>query len=185
MKNLTPYIDFSPEFSDEEKMKRMLSDEDHYTNLLNILMNDLKGKWYEKIGKYLVGKFGKRLPNDYHWVKCEKDDDFRFVGIAFMTGSLGNLSLNAETMQKLWGNPIFHDNFGEGGLEDFEEDSSGYASYFKTINGLNFHIGYDHRGTGVEVMSISNFSPATRKYPAAEDVFNAIKLLVDEVVYLY
>lgn len=60
----------------------------------------------------------------------------------------------------MFGEPIYHDNFGEGfdgewneDLEDYDEPEikSSFASYFVTLNNINFHIGYDHRGTTFEV----------------------------------
>lgn len=181
---------FDPEFSDEEKMNRMMRDVDKYTSLLNILMNDIKGKWYEKIGQHILDSFSGKLLVQLGFITRSSgkdiynDNNLRFLGISFMTGSLGDAGLSPESMQKLWGNPIFHDNFGEGGIEGlYEEDTSGYASYFKTIGGLNFHIGYDHRGTGVEVMCPDRVNRGGSITP--ESVFNSLKLLIDDVIYLY
>jgi hypothetical protein len=63
-------------------------------------------------------------------------------------------------LQKIFGDPLFHDEFGEGFEGEYDEETDeytdpenkhGFASYFVNIDGVKFHIGYDHRGTTMEV----------------------------------
>ena len=64
-----------------------------------------------------------------------------------------------------------HSEFGEGFDED-DHQGHQYASYIVNVDGLNFHIGYDHRGTSVEVES-------TKGEPSPERLFKAMCALVD------
>ena len=68
-------------------------------------------------------------------------------------------------LQKLFGDPLFHNEFGEGFEGEYDEETDEYtdpenkhdfASYFVSIDGVKFHIGYDHRGTTIEVEDNTN-----------------------------
>lgn len=79
-------------------------------------------------------------------------------------------------MKELFGEPIYHDEFGGGFEGDYNEDTDSYddpeikesfASYFVTIEGVDFHIGYDHRGLAIEVKpntSVDDLIKALKKF---------------------
>jgi len=172
-------------FSYEKELKDWTDGKVDYTNAMNILMNDRSKDWYSEIGKYIFSTLKDNYPTyvkhtiDYNNGKGGKlDDDFRSVGIFFMTSDLG-----WKSGHKLWGPPLYHDEFGEGFYDDDiklmkELDSdekslmkiSNYASYFITVNGIKMHIGYDHRGTGVE------FEQGT----TPQQAFDCLKEIIDD-----
>lgn len=88
---------------------------------------------------------------------------------------------NENILRKLFGEPLYHDEFGEGfegeydeELEDYlePENESSYASYFIEINNIVLHIGYDHRGTSFEVKDVDDSV-------SNQQVIDAIKMLID------
>ena len=85
----------------------------------------------------------------------------------------------------MFGEPLLHDEFGEGfeGEYDEETDERGepdikesYASYFVNVGGVELHIGYDHRGTGIEIETDGEWDISDNK---AKKCFDCLKKLVD------
>ena len=134
------------------------------TNWMNVLHNNnskekkLFGKvdYLSDIGKYIANN--DKFKNDY-WLAyfLNKDkinsDRYASICITFITSTLGK-----DNLYKMFGDPILHNEFGEG-FDENEKDPEifggvgdyTYASYFPTINDTKIHIGYDHRGTSVEL----------------------------------
>ena len=89
----------------------------------------------------------------------------------------------------MFGKPIFHDEFGEGFDGEYDEETDeelepeikeSYASYFVNVDGTNFHIGYDHRGTGIEIEVPSKFNyDGNFSDEDAKKCFESLKKLVD------
>lgn len=77
--------------------------------------------------------------------------------------------IDKKIMKKMWGNPLFHSEFGEG---FGRKSKSTFASYFVEIDGFKFHIGYDHRGTSIE--------PDSKLTP--DQLFDCLKVLMDEIL---
>ena len=91
-------------------------------------------------------------------------------------------------LKKMFGEPILHDEFGEGfeGEYNDETDEYGepdikesYASWFVTINGVDLHIGFDHRGTKIEI-NIPLSQQSNVPLETAQKAFQVMKGLVDE-----
>lgn len=133
------------------------------TSSFNILINDTKNEWYSKIGQEIINIYGiDNLPlifsysvnklKNKKFTKFNKENDIhREIAIYFLTGYLCD-----DKLEELFGEPIRHSEFGEGFHEydDNEEEieiEEYYRSYFPIINGVKIHIGYDHRGTSIEV----------------------------------
>lgn len=136
---------------------------------LTSLMNKWQMEdWYDKLGEYHEGS----KPRKFSYLKAfqgGKSARDRFIGILFITSTL------CENLEKMLGKPFYHNFFGEG-MEQ-QEDNYGnlvpsryqYASYMLSINGHKYHIGYDHRGSSIEVdPKVANL-----------EIFNDIKELVD------
>lgn len=80
---------------------------------------------------------------------------------------------------KRCGDPIYHNEFGEG----FDKKKKYlYASYFVEIDGVWIHIGYDHRGTRIEIEYTSDDVYDIHKEifkKDAEKCFNVLKKIID------
>lgn len=173
-------------FSYEQELKDWMDGKVNYTRDMNILMNDRSKNWYSELGKYIFDTLKGNYPVhvkhviDYNKGKIMNDNDdfYRSIAIFFMTSDIG-----WKSGHKLWGSPLYHDEFGEGFYDDdikimkeLDNDEktlmklSNYASYFITINGIKIHIGYDHRGTGVE------FEVGT----TPQQAFDCLKEIIDD-----
>jgi hypothetical protein len=151
------------------------------TPTLNILVNSGKN-YYAKLGEYIAKRYkesNKPLPV---WAGIYLGDDvgrnsmlnllnfkerkaYQGLGIHFITAAL-----SPEYLKLILGEPLYHDEFGEGFANDegLEDINAQYASYFVDLNGLKAHIGFDHRGTQIET-----------EFCDAEELFNALKIEVD------
>lgn len=165
------------------KLKEYVSGELHLTPIMNLLMNERSKNWYDELGKYIVKtldiqsipelKFLSDRLKEKSLIKKLKDfnnDNYFLVSSFFLTSAL-----NEETLKKMFGNPIYHSEFGEG----FDKKKKySYASYFVEIDGVWLHIGYDHRGTMIEIEYTSDVYKEIFKEDA-EKCFNVLKKLVD------
>lgn len=168
---ISNFKDFNKELHD------YVSGKFNLTPIQNILMNDYDNEWYSLIGKYFLEKWGEENLQEHKITldrikkgnKRDKETGYRMLGIFFITSHL-----NEETLKEMFGKPICHSEFGEGfdnkrKYDDRGNESPEYCSYFLNIDGHKAHIGYDHRGTSIEVEN--GLKP--------EEVFNMIKELVD------
>lgn len=156
----------------KNKLKNYVSGNINYTPIGNYILNGKNRDGWEEIGKYAYNVvFGGKLPeslkfmdvdlNPKNFVKKLTDfgkvkRSYEFLGIMLLTHS----DYVIDKLKELYGEPIYHSEFGEGfdGEYDEETDEFGepdikedFASYFVTIEGVDFHIGYDHRGLTIEV----------------------------------
>lgn len=85
----------------------------------------------------------------------DSNNIYSSLGIMFLTDTL-----NEEALRKMFGEPLLHNEFGEGFEGEWDDESEDYldpeiketyASYFLEIKNIDIHIGYDHRGTTIEV----------------------------------
>ena len=142
------------------------------TPTMNILMNDRSKDWYGLIGKYFLEQYGEENLEDHEILfdrlkngsKKDKETSYFMLGTYFLTTYLDETSL-----KEMFGNPICHSEFGEGFRPRRKYE---YCSYFIDISGHKAHIGYDERGTRMEVEK--DLSP--------NEVFEMIKELVDKYV---
>ena len=158
-----------------------------FQNQRDRLQGSRKTDYYAEIGEYIWNIFKGNLPEELKFfedmfkekiikklsVFNNREQQYSSIAIHFLTSVL-----NGEILKKLFGDPIYHNEFGEGfdGPYDEETDEYGepeikesYASYFVEIEGVKFHIGYDNRGTNIEV----------EPNLTAEQVVTSIKKLID------
>jgi hypothetical protein len=146
----------------KDKLKEYVEGNMNYTPIFNIL-NDLSKNWYAEIGKYIFNKFDGKLPKELksfedkikenkkkfikniHTNDNDKERTFLSIGILFLTSTL-----NKQSLIDMFGNPLMHNEFGEG-FEHNKYKGHQFASYFVNIDGYELHIGYDHRGTCIEI----------------------------------
>ena len=139
------------------------------TPTINILMNDSTKDWYSLIGEDFFNNVDEDFFKSNKWIekikkasKKEKNKYYDFIGINFITSYL-----NEESLKNMFGEPICHGEFGEG----FEPKRKyEYCSYFVDINNSKVHIGYDERGTTIEV----------EKGLTTNEVYEIIKVLIDK-----
>lgn len=184
----------------EQKLKDYKNGKIHYTPIQNIMMNNHSKDWYVELGKYInetldtdnipkLKFFSKKLKERKGLITKIKDfvspenQAYSSISINFITSVLDEKSL-----ENMFGKPLLHDEFGEGfdGEYDEETDDYGepeikesYASYLVNVDGTNFHIGYDHRGTGVEIEVPKKFNHDENSDEDAKKCFESLKKLVD------
>lgn len=156
----------------EQKLKDYTGGKKNYTPIMNIIMNNRSENWYAELGKYIteeldiekipyLGFYADKLKERKSVITKIKDfispesRTYTSVAIHFLTGVL-----DEKALENMFGKPIFHDEFGEGFDGEYDEETDeelepeikeSYASYFVNVDGTNFHIGYDHRGTSIEI----------------------------------
>lgn len=186
----------------ENKLKDYISGKTHYTPIMNIMLNSrTTGNWYAKLGVYItetldiekipyLGFYVDKLKERKGIITKIKDfvspesRTYTSIAIHFLTGVL-----DEKALEKMFGKPYFHSEFGEGfeGEYDEEADEYGepeieesYASYIVNVGDTYFHIGYDHRGTNIEVEVPKGFEYNTIVSDAeGRRCFEALKKLVD------
>lgn len=186
----------------KQKLKDYTEGKIDFTPIMNIMINNHSKNWYVELGKYITDTLdiekiseldflSKKLKEKKKIMTKIKDyfnsTDRVYSSIAtfFLTSTLDEISL-----RKMFGEPILHNEFGEGfdgewneELDDYDdpEIKESYASYFVNIGGTNFHIGYDHRGTGIEIELPSSYkwSDKGTSDSDAEKCFDALKGLID------
>lgn len=151
------------------QLESYVKGEIEYTPAMNILLNDLRDDdIYSKLGKYIYDMYSGKIPYFHKQFDPKESRMLMLTGTMFYTSALG-----PKALRKIFGEPLFHNEFGEGeGSGEYKVDLQGkeYASYFETVNGVDMHIGYDHRGTMVEV--------STSASPKA--IVEAMKALIDK-----
>lgn len=186
----------------EQKLKDYAEGRTHYTPIMNIMMNNRSKDWYAELGKYItetldiekipdLAGMSKRLTPDKRVLTKMKDffsnnNNRVYFSIAslFLTSVL-----DEKTLRNMFGEPLMHSEFGEGFDGEYDEETDQelepeikdfYASYFVNVGGTELHIGYDHRGTCIEIQKPSKFRWEGKiSDRAAETCFEALKKLVD------
>ena len=116
----------------------------------------------------------KKKPTLVQRIKGRKLNDIDIsIGIFFLTSEL-----DRDNLEMIFGKPIVHKKFGEGGIKGGK-----YASYFPEINGKIIHIGYDHRGTSIEVKYGGDVFNYTEEQ--CDEYFEIVKVLVDKYRSLF
>ena len=155
----------------KDKLNSYIKEETFYTPILNIMMNNRSKDWYAELGKYIDDKIDITKVPDLAYcashrpknniatkIKDFLSSDSRFyfnIASMFVTSTL-----DEKNLKKMFGEPLLHSEFGEGfdgewneEEDDFDEPEikEDHASYFVNVGGTDLHIGYDHRGTSVEI----------------------------------
>lgn len=146
------------------KLEKYVKGEINYTPIMNIFINNRTKDWYAELGKYIDETIDINQVPDFAF--CSKHynakfkgflDDRFYFGIASM---FVTSTLDENALKKMFGEPILHSEFGEGFDGEYDEETDdflesqikeSYASYFVNVGGSDFHIGYDHRGTRIEI----------------------------------
>lgn len=153
-------------------LKKYMNNQIDVTHSMNVLMNVKNADYFVHIGEYFLNACEKtnKSTDEIEFSRNigrkkagKKRDNFRSVAIYFITSFL-----NRESLEKMFGPPVYHNEFGEG---FDEEDNINYncLSYFIEINNDYYHITNDHRGTSVEVPREGD----------PEKIVNDIKELID------
>ena len=185
----------------EQKLKDYTKGKIHYTPVMNIIMNNRSKDWYVELGKYIIEEldiekipylsfFADKLKERKGLVTKIKDfvspetQTYSSISIHFLTGVL-----DEKALENMFGKPIFHDEFGEGFDGEWDEETDeqlepeikeSYASYFVNVDGINFHIGYDHRGTSIEIEVPIKFNyDGNFSDEDSKKCFESLKKLVD------
>ena len=186
----------------EQKLKDYTNDNIYYTPIMNIMMNNRSENWYAELGKYItenldiekipyLSYFSDKLKKEKNLITKIKDfvspnnQTYTSIAISFLTGGLDEKSL-----ENMFGKPLLHDEFGEGFDGEYDEETDeelepeikeSYASYFVNLSGNNFHIGYDHRGTGIEIELPNKFQWSNKGSSDldAKKCFDSLKKIVD------
>lgn len=174
----------------EQKLNDYISGKTDYVKILSIIMGNRSKNWYDILGRYIVDNIDiSKEPQLMFFADELKKKSGSSGGIKNFTGSVDRTYssiaiffttsvLDEKALQKMFGNPYFHSEFGEG--FDWPTIKDSYASYFVNIGGTNFHIGYDHRGTNIEI-EIPNNSTYYRGISdeEAKRCLESLKRLVD------
>lgn len=178
----------------KEKLLAYVKGEVNYVPVANPLMNNRDKDWYSEIGKYVVetldlskipelAGLGEKLKAKR---KIKITDpisllsgisrgrmEYSMIGIIFVTSVLGE-----DELKKMFGEPIFHAHFGEGGIG--RRGRGTFASYFVKAGRLEIHIGYDHRGTSIEYQAekVLNFDDLDEIKKDAKKCFAMVKSLI-------
>jgi uncharacterized lipoprotein YehR (DUF1307 family) len=186
----------------EQKLKDYSKGKTYYTPIMNIIMNNRSENWYAELGKYINEKLdiekiptlsflSDRLKERKNLVTKIKDfispevRTYESISMFFLTSSL-----DEKALENMFGKPLLHDEFGEGFDGEYDEETDeelepeikeSYASYFVNVGGTDFHIGYDHRGTGVEIQIPNKFNYTSGVFTDddAKKCFESLKKLVD------
>ena len=185
----------------EQKLKDYTGGKKNYTPIMNIIMNNRSENWYAELGKYInetldiekipyLGFYADKLKERKSVITKIKDfispesRTYTSVAIHFLTGVL-----DEKALENMFGKPIFHDEFGEGFDGEWNEEKDDYdepeikefyASYFVNVGGTEFHIGYDHRGTGIEIEIPNKFNyDGNFSDEDAKKCFESLKKLVN------
>ena len=113
---------------------------------MNILLNDRSKDWYNDLGEYFYNITKGKLPEEIsRYIQPRKRglySEYSFGAIQFITAILDD-----ESLRKMFGEPLYHSEFGEGFKGEYNEDTDEYdepeikeqyASYFVNVNGIYF-----------------------------------------------
>lgn len=137
------------------KLNEYIKGKINLSPIINLIYNN---NLFEDIGEYIIDNVNIDNYPEFNYIKKSKlpnSDLLSNYTIIFTTGIL-----NDKTLKNMFGDPIYHNEFGEGFEGEWDEDINDYnepdnkflyASYFLNINNQWVHIGYDHRGTRIEL----------------------------------
>ena len=184
----------------KDKLNSYIKGETFYTPILNIMVNNRSKDWYAELGKYIDDTIDITKVPDLAYcashrpknniatkIKDFLSSDSRFyfnIASMFVTSTL-----DEKNLKKMFGEPLLHSEFGEGFEGEWNEEDDDFdepeikedhASYFVNVGGTDLHIGYDHRGTRVEIGLDKKFDYDKGITDAeAERCLQALEKLVD------
>ena len=190
------------ELSAQEELDKYMAGKVNYTPLMNVFYGGMRKSTKDKsvlsqFGDYIIKTVkpppqNVRFMMDNEYPGGNKGQDFGSVGIFFICSDL-----SPKALWRMWGEPLFHDEFGEGFDENPDEEDEeneeereitdnsykgwSHGSYFMEIEGVKFHVGFDHRGTKMEVDPVTlNTECAKRRIPKEDMLLVCLKSVVDQ-----
>jgi hypothetical protein len=134
----------------KEKLRDYVEGRTRYTKMVNVALSEFPSI-YEDLSNYIMTKIDiKEYPYWYGYPSnpCS-------IAIYFLTSHL-----DLDSLRKMFGDPILHNEFGEGFIGEYDKETDEYgesdikescASFFVNVGGLNLHFICDNRGTIEEV----------------------------------
>lgn len=178
-----------------DKYPRIIHSSGFYSHQFNVLI--LQGSRWAKekktdpeitphhytsiLGKYLYDSYNGNLPvilqDDIQYLKS---DDYNRLWISFFCQYLctdlkgDGFKIGGNTiLMKTFGEPLLHSKFGEGFYGDIPQwKKYSYASYFLKYKNVDIHVGFDHRGSSIEVDDSKSPTECTE----------ALKAFIDDIV---
>ena len=168
----------------KSKLEEYVNGNVNYIPIVNYLVGDI----FSNLGKYAYEKvFNEKLPKQFKYFEqffkksfltkidifSKKEKAYYSLAIILLTSS----DLVIDQLKKIYGEPIYHNEFGEGFDGEYDNDNDieseplikeSFASYFITIDGVDLHVGYDHRGLTIEV----------EKGTSDDDLMKSLKTLI-------
>jgi hypothetical protein len=195
-----------------KSLKAYMSD-NLYTPIQNLMMNNRSKDWYAELGKYIdetvdistipdfsyfetrrpkkndsnkIKDFGLFTKNDLSKIDNKYTEDINMFYFMIASTFITTI-LDEDVLRKMFGEPILHDEFGEGFDGEWDEESDeqlepsikeSYASHFVKVGDIDLHIGYDHRGTKIEIKLDKEYSSKPSDIDT-EKCLVALKMVVD------
>lgn len=168
-------------------------DSNHYTNILNIMLNNRSKDWFSELGKYIddtidisevpgLSVYLSRKPSESKFKNIKSFGLFTNVNKKRYYSGLSTMFttaiLDSVSLRKMFGDPILHSEFGEG-FDGDSDTTESCASYFITSGGVDFHISYDHRGTNIEIDLGDSYDSEDPTDDMTEKCLSGLKSLVD------
>jgi len=152
----------------------------------HLFFNNHSRDWFADLGQYIIETLEiEKIPQlEFLTSQSQSSRYMASLAIHFISSVL-----DEEALQKMFGPPLLHEEFGEGftgkynpETDDYEEPEikASYASYFVKIQNSLVHIGYDHRGTNIE---FEGSFPSDGR--ASDEVVNQQLEILKELVQLY
>lgn len=143
----------------QKYMDDLMSDKIRYEKVFSVFINDLGRNWYDDFGRFIINSISNDEPIPLHFyynlgipaskLGVKRKNITIPTNVRYSSIGIESIHfLSKECLREFLGRPLFHNHFGEGLTPS---SKSSYASYFVQIDGVDFHIGYDHRGTEIEV----------------------------------
>ena len=93
----------------QDKLNDYVGGKLKFTPISNILMNDRTKDYYSEIGKYINDTLEISDIPSLSFFESKPKMKFSSIGIFFLTATL-----DEEALKNMFGEPIFHNKFGEG-----------------------------------------------------------------------
>jgi hypothetical protein len=123
----------------QDKLKLYASGGLNYTTLLNIFLNNRSEDWYDMLGRYIAQNLDiSKIPALQFLADKLKEQEglgrkvkdfagfrdrtYSSIGIFFLTDAL-----EMTVLKKMFGEPILHDEFGEGFEGEYNDETDEYG----------------------------------------------------------
>jgi hypothetical protein len=153
----------------KNELDKYVNDEVVYRHIQNFTHE--KMDFYEILGRYAYKNIilPKELNFFYEYLDSKHNVDnmeYNSLAISLLT----HQDFVIDKLKELYGEPIYHDEFGEGFPSENDEEpeiKESCASYFITIEGVDLHVNYDQTGMAIEAKkgtTVLNLIEALKKF---------------------